>query len=94
MNTKRQFLITIRIDAENSEDMDYFMHGEDQLDFNTVKYHNHEVVEHSEIIIKETNPRVLLERAVDNLCLISCKKCGHYNMKNWTCPECGHDNSL
>jgi rubrerythrin len=97
MNTKRQFLVTIRIDAENSEEAEYFFdYHRDQpftLDVGILDENNHEVIEHEEIFIKEKDPKVLLRAAISNLCLISCNRCGHYAQQGWTCPQCGHDNS-
>lgn len=35
-----------------------------------------------------------LYNAKENLTLYSCKKCQNLSMKGWTCPECGHDDTL
>lgn len=53
METRRQFLLTIRIDAENSEETEYFTHewadGRITLDLETLSNENHEVIEWEEI---------------------------------------------
>lgn len=54
--TRRQFLVTIRIDAYESEDVEYFINREkgdydngDSLDMETLSHENHEVIDWEEI---------------------------------------------
>jgi hypothetical protein len=53
MKTKRQFLVTIRIDAENSEEAEYFFdyHANQPftLDVDLLDQDNHEVIDWEEI---------------------------------------------
>jgi hypothetical protein len=62
MKTRRQFLITIRVDAEDSEPLEYFLAGKmagsidyigDQLDLETISSRNHEIVDYEEITLEE-----------------------------------------
>lgn len=50
---RRQYLITIRIDADNSEGLEYFTHdwvdGRTTLDPEQITSDNHEVIEYFEI---------------------------------------------